>query len=62
MYDLAMLGQRSNYFIYIIISIAMFSVKREDWPNHSQAILNDHQTRVLNIYLDGYLGKLTIKK
>ena len=31
------------------------------WQNHSQAILNDRQKKVLNIYLDGYVGKLTTK-
>ncbi len=31
------------------------------WQNHSQAILNDRQRKVLNIYLDGYVGKLTVK-
>ena len=32
------------------------------WQNHSQVILNDRQKTVLNIYLDGYIGKLTTKK
>ena len=32
------------------------------WQNHSQVILNDRQKTVLNIYLDGYIGKLTAKK
>jgi Fic family protein len=32
------------------------------WQNHSQAVLNDRQKTVLNIYLDGYVGKLTPKK
>lgn len=32
------------------------------WQNHSQTILNDRQKHVLNIYLDGYIGKLTTKK
>ncbi len=32
------------------------------WQNHSQAVLNDRQKTVLNIYLDGYIGKLTPKK
>ena len=32
------------------------------WQNHSQTILNDRQKNVLNIYLDGYIGKLTTKK
>ena len=31
------------------------------WQNNSQAILNDRQKKVLNIYLDGYVGKLTTK-
>ncbi|MBO5108707.1 MAG: Fic family protein, partial [Bacteroidales bacterium] len=31
------------------------------WQNHSQTILNDRQKNVLNIYLDGYIGKLTTK-
>ena len=31
------------------------------WQSHSQAILNDRQRKVLNIYLDGYVGKLTVK-
>ena len=32
------------------------------WQNHSQVILNDRQKTVLNIYLDGYIGKLSTKK
>ena len=32
------------------------------WQNHSQTILNDRQKNVLNIYFDGYIGKLTTKK
>ena len=32
------------------------------WQNHSQTTLNDRQKNVLNIYLDGYIGKLTTKK
>ena len=32
------------------------------WQSHSQAVLNDRQKTVLNIYLDGYIGKLTPKK
>ena len=31
------------------------------WQNHSQELLNDRQIKVLNIYLDGYIGKLTVK-
>lgn len=31
------------------------------WQNNNQADLNDRQRTVLNIYLDGYIGKLTIK-
>lgn len=31
------------------------------WQNNNQAVLNDRQRTVLNIYLDGYIGKLTIK-
>ncbi len=30
------------------------------WQNHSQELLNDRQIKVLNIYLDGYIGKLTV--
>lgn len=32
------------------------------WQNHSQLALSDRQKSVLNIYLDGYMGKLTTKK
>ncbi|MBR2476113.1 MAG: Fic family protein [Bacteroidaceae bacterium] len=32
------------------------------WKNHSQAVINDRQKLVLNIYLDGYIGRLTVKK
>jgi len=31
------------------------------WQNHSQADINERQKKVLNIYLDGYTGKLTAK-
>ena len=31
------------------------------WQNHSQADINERQKKVLNIYLDGYAGKLTAK-
>ncbi len=31
------------------------------WQTHSQAVINDRQKKVLNIYLDGYTGKLTVK-
>lgn len=31
------------------------------WQNYSQADINDRQKKVLNIYLDGYTGKLTAK-
>ena len=31
------------------------------WQNYSQTTLNDRQKRILNIYLDGYVGKLTVK-
>lgn len=31
------------------------------WQNYSQADINDRQKKVLNIYLDGYIGKLTAK-
>ena len=32
------------------------------WQNHSPGVLNDRQKTILNIYLDGYVGKLTAKK
>ena len=32
------------------------------WQNHSQSIINDRQKNILNKYLDGYIGKLTIKR
>lgn len=32
------------------------------WQNNSQAVLSDRQKTVLNIYLDGYKGKLTAKR
>lgn len=31
------------------------------WQSHSQADINERQKKVLNIYLDGYAGKLTAK-
>ena len=31
------------------------------WQTHSQAVLNDRQKDTLNIWLDGYDGKLTVK-
>ena len=31
------------------------------WQTHAQAIISDRQRDVLNIYLDGYPGKLTTK-
>lgn len=31
------------------------------WQTHSQLAMNDRQNKVLNIYLDGYVGKLTVK-
>lgn len=31
------------------------------WQTHSQAVLNDRQKATLNIWLDGYDGKLTVK-
>ena len=32
------------------------------WNNHSQEIVNERQKNIINLYLDGYPGKLTIKK
>ncbi|MGM9738423.1 MAG: Fic family protein [Candidatus Cryptobacteroides sp.] len=31
------------------------------WQTHSQVAMNERQNKVLNIYLDGYIGKLTVK-
>lgn len=31
------------------------------WQNHAQIAFTERQNKVLNIYLDGYLGKLTVK-
>ena len=31
------------------------------WQNYSQADINERQKKVLNIFLDGYAGKLTAK-
>lgn len=31
------------------------------WQTHSQVAMNERQVKVLNIYLDGYIGKLTVK-
>lgn len=31
------------------------------WQTHSQVAMNERQVKVLNIYLDGYVGKLTAK-
>ncbi|MGM9789037.1 MAG: Fic family protein [Candidatus Cryptobacteroides sp.] len=31
------------------------------WQTHSLAAMNERQNKVLNIYLDGYIGKLTLK-
>ena len=31
------------------------------WQTHAQAALTDRQKNILNLYLDGYRGKLTVK-
>ena len=31
------------------------------WQTHSQVVVSDRQKTVLNIYLDGYCGKLNVK-
>lgn len=31
------------------------------WQTHSQVAMNERQNKLLNIYLDGYIGKLTLK-
>lgn len=31
------------------------------WQTNSQVVMNERQNKVLNIYLDGYIGKLTVK-
>ena len=31
------------------------------WQTHSQAVLSDRQKNILNVWLDGYSGKLTVK-
>ena len=31
------------------------------WQTHSQVVVSDRQQSALNIYLDGYSGKLTVK-
>lgn len=31
------------------------------WQNHAHVALSERQNKVLNIYLDGYVGKLTVK-
>ena len=31
------------------------------WQTHSQVLVSDRQKTVLNIYLDGYCGKLNVK-
>lgn len=31
------------------------------WQTHSQVAMNERQNKVLNIYLDGHIGKLTVK-
>jgi Fic family protein len=31
------------------------------WQTHSQAVLSDRQKNMLNVWLDGYSGKLTVK-
>ena len=31
------------------------------WQNHAQIAFTERQNKVLNIYLDGYIGKLTVK-
>ena len=35
--------------------------KASFWQRHSQMTMTDRQKTVLNIYLDGYTGKLTVK-
>ena len=32
------------------------------WQNHSQNVMSERQKKILNIYLDGYKGKLSSKK
>ena len=31
------------------------------WQTHSQVVMNERQNKVLNIYIDGYAGKHTVK-
>ena len=31
------------------------------WQNHAETVISDRQREVLNLYLDGYPGKLTAK-
>ncbi len=31
------------------------------WQNHAHVVFTERQNKVLNIYLDGYIGKLTVK-
>ena len=48
--------QNAEEMLSSILNKAIF------WQNNAQTILNDRQKQVLNIYLDGYIGKLTTKK
>ena len=35
--------------------------KASFWQNHANIAFTERQNKVLNIYLDGYVGKLTVK-
>ena len=45
----------SNEVLSHILQKAMF------WQNHAHIAFTERQNKVLNIYLDGYVGKLTVK-
>lgn len=47
--------EQSDEILSRVLNKAIF------WQNHAEAILSERQREVLNVYLDGYPGKLTAK-
>ena len=42
-------------------SLSQVLNKATFWQTHAQTLISERQRKVLNIYLDGYIGKLTTK-
>lgn len=47
--------EQSDEILSRVLNKAIF------WQNHAEVILSERQREVLNVYLDGYPGKLTAK-